>query len=44
MLTGNGRNLVGDRQHGVEALLAGDVEIVLQLPSLEHVSAGLDFH
>ena len=42
VLAGDGRDLVADRQHGVEALLAGDVEVVLQLLGGQVVAAGLD--
>ena len=42
--TGGRRDLVGDDHQRVEALLTGDVEIVLQLPRRQDVAAGLDLH
>lgn len=42
MLAGDGGDLVGDGDDGVEALLTGDIEVVLQLFCGELVAACLD--
>ena len=44
VLAGDGRDLVGDGDDRVEALVAGDVEVVLQLLGCELVRAGLHLH
>ncbi len=43
MLARRPGQLVGNRQHGIEALVAGDVQIRLHLGGLQLVRAGLDF-
>lgn len=42
VLAGDGGDLVADSQHGVEALFARDVEVVLELLGGQVVAAGLD--
>jgi hypothetical protein len=44
MLPGHRGDVVGDSEQGVKALLAGDVEIVLQLLDVESVCTGLHLH